>query len=63
MQQQLDEFYIDMTGMERFFGTFLWAEGLREKVRRELGLPMSFGLAANKTVAKVATNEAKPGGG
>jgi DNA polymerase-4 len=57
----IDEFYIDMTGMERFFGTFRWAEGLREKVRVETGLPMSFGLSINKTVAKVATNEAKPG--
>ena len=57
----IDEFYVDMTGMERFHGTFLWAETVRAKVTRETGLPISMGLAANKLVAKVATNEVKPG--
>ena len=58
----IDEFYIDMTGMDRFFGTLKHATKLREKVIRETGLPISFGLSKNKTVSKVATGLAKPNG-
>ncbi|MCL4106314.1 UNVERIFIED_CONTAM: hypothetical protein GTU68_003475 [Idotea baltica] len=58
----IDEFYVDLTGMERFFGTYQWATGLRHRITKETGLPISFGLAGNKTVAKVATGEAKPAG-
>ena len=58
----IDEFYVDMTGMDRFFGAFTWASELGGRVTKETGLPISFGLAANKTVAKVATGEAKPKG-
>ena len=57
----VDEFYVDMTGMERFHGTFSWAQAVRDRVGRETGLPMSFGLSVNKMMAKVATNEVKPG--
>ncbi len=56
----IDEFYMDLTGMDRFFGTMQFATELREKIIRESGLPISFGLSTNKTVAKVATGEAKP---
>ncbi|MEL6671752.1 MAG: DNA polymerase IV [Bacteroidota bacterium] len=58
----IDEFYIDLSGMERFFGSYLWARDLRNKVMDETGLPISFGLSVNKMVAKVATGEAKPNG-
>ncbi|TKB95239.1 DNA polymerase IV [Pedobacter cryophilus] len=58
----IDEFYIDMTGMDRFFGTLKHATELREKVIHETGLPISFGLSKNKTVSKVATGLAKPNG-
>lgn len=58
----IDEFYVDMTGMDRFYGAFQWAGELRQRVMKETGLPLSFGLAANKTVAKVATGEIKPNG-
>jgi DNA polymerase IV len=58
----IDEFYMDITGMDRFFGTVKWAWELREKIKKETGLPMSVGLSVNKTVAKIATNEAKPDG-
>lgn len=58
----IDEFYVDMTGMERFFGAYKWASDLRARIARETGLPMSMGLAVNKTVAKVATGEIKPNG-
>ncbi len=56
----VDEFYADLTGMDRFFGTFKFSSELRERVIRETGLPISFGLSSNKTVSKVATGEAKP---
>jgi DNA polymerase-4 len=58
----IDEFYLDFSGMEKFFGTWKWAVQLRNKVIAETGLPVSFGLAANKTVAKMATSEVKPNG-
>jgi len=58
----IDEHYIDMTGMDRFYGTFKWTQELRESIIKKTGLPISFGLSINKTVSKVATNEAKPKG-
>lgn len=61
-KSSVDEFYIDMTGMDRFFGSYKWATELRETIIKETGLPLSFGLSINKTVSKVSTNEAKPNG-
>lgn len=58
----IDEHYVDITGMDRFFGNLKWTAELREKIIRETGLPISFGLSTNKTVSKIATNEAKPNG-
>jgi DNA polymerase IV len=58
----IDEFYIDLTGMDRFFDPLEWTVDLRKKITVETGLPLSFGLASNKMVAKMATNEAKPNG-
>lgn len=58
----IDEHYIDMSGMDRFHGTFKYAQELRQTVIRETGLPISFGLSVNKTVSKIATNECKPNG-
>lgn len=61
-KSSIDEFYIDMTGLERYFGSNLFITGLRRKIMRESGLPVSYGLASNKLVSKVATNEIKPNG-
>lgn len=58
----IDEHYIDLTGMERFFGTLKWAHELREAIIKDTGLPISLGLSVNKTVSKIATGEAKPNG-
>lgn len=58
----VDEFYIDLTGMEKFFGVKQYTRELRERIIRETGLPISYGLSANKLVSKMATNEAKPNG-
>ena len=56
----IDEFYLDLTGMDRFFGCQKLASEIRAKIIRESGLPISFGLSLNKTVSKIATGEAKP---
>src|SRR5699024_9199734 len=56
----IDEHYLDMTGMDRFFGTWKMICELRQRIIRETGLPISFGLSVNKTVSKIATGEAKP---
>jgi DNA polymerase-4 len=56
----VDEFYIDLTGMDKFFGCHKLASELRQRIMKETGLPISFGLSINKTVSKVATGEAKP---
>lgn len=56
----IDEFYADMTGMDQFFGCYNYAKELRQKIIKETGLPISFGLSTNKTVSKVATSEIKP---
>jgi len=59
-KSSIDEFYIDLTGMDRFFGCFKLAQELRQRIIRESGLNISMGLSENKTVSKVATGEAKP---
>ena len=56
----IDEFYIDATGLDRFFGTFKWAKELRQNIIKESGLPISMALSVNKLVSKVATGEFKP---
>lgn len=59
-KSSIDEFYIDATGMDKFFGTYKWAQELRTTIIKESGLPISFGLSTNKTVAKIGTGEIKP---
>lgn len=56
----IDEFYIDATGLDRFFGTFKWARELRRNIIHESGLPISMALSVNKLISKVATGEFKP---
>ncbi len=58
----IDEFYIDLTGMDRFFGNQKWAHELRKEIINNTGLPISLGMSVNKTVSKIATGEAKPNG-
>ena len=61
-KMSIDEHYLDLTGMDRFYGCLQWSHELRERIIRESGLPISFGLSENKTVSKIATGEAKPNG-
>ncbi|OQB79589.1 MAG: DNA polymerase IV [Bacteroidetes bacterium ADurb.Bin123] len=58
----IDEHYIDITGLDHFFGCLKWSTELRQRIIRETGLPVSLGLSVNKTVSKIATGEAKPNG-
>lgn len=58
----IDEFYIDLTGMDKFFGVSRYARELRELIMKETGLPISAGLSSAKFISKMATNEAKPNG-
>src|SRR5690554_4924143 len=58
----IDEHYVDLTGMDRFFGCWKWSREMRQRIVRETGLPISLGQSPNKTVSKVATGEAKPCG-
>ena len=58
----IDEFYIDLSGMDKFFGASKYAEELREQIKKETGLPISCGLSSAKFISKMATNEAKPNG-
>lgn len=59
-KSSIDEFYIDLTGMDKFFGCNQLATELRQRIIKETGLPISFGHSINKTVSKIATGEAKP---
>jgi DNA polymerase-4 len=59
-KSSIDEFYIDLSGMDKYFGCYQYASELRTRIIKETGLPLSFGLSTNKTVSKIATGEAKP---
>lgn len=58
----VDEHYLDITGIDRFWGALKWTRELRQAIISETGLPISYGLSVNKTVSKIATGEAKPNG-
>jgi DNA polymerase-4 len=61
-KSSIDEFYVDMTGMDKFFGCSLYSKELKQRIYRESGLPISYALSSNKLISKVATNEVKPNG-
>ena len=58
----IDEFYLDLSGMDKFFGCYKWTSEIADSVMRNTGLPISFALSTNKTVSKIGTGEAKPHG-
>lgn len=59
-KSSVDEFYVDLSGMNKFYDAYRLAQDVRERIIKETGLPISFGLSVNKTVSKIATGEAKP---
>lgn len=58
----IDEFYLDVTGMDKVFGCYKWTNELSQIITKETGLPISFALSVNKTVSKIGTGEGKPKG-
>jgi DNA polymerase-4 len=58
----IDEFYLDLSGMDRYVGCWKWAGELRNKIICESGLPLSMGLSVNKLVSKIGAGEVKPNG-
>ena len=58
----IDEFYLDLSGLDRYFGCYQWGVDLRKRLINEIGLPISMALSVNKTVSKIGTGEAKPNG-
>jgi len=61
-KSSIDEFYLDISGMDKYFGCLKWTTELKDRIVKDSGLPISFGLSINKTVSKMATNEGKPKG-
>lgn len=55
----IDEFYLDITGMDKFYGSYKWTNELAQKITHETGLPLTFALSINKTVSKIGTGEGK----
>jgi DNA polymerase-4 len=59
----IDEAFLDVRGLERILGTPREiAERLRSRVRTQVGLPITVGVARTKFLAKVASGVAKPDG-
>jgi DNA polymerase IV len=58
----IDEHYIDISGMDKYFGCWQWTKELRQAIMKETHLPISFGLSSSKTVSKIATGQSKPNG-
>ena len=56
---RIDEFYLDITGMDRFYGSYKWTDELAQRITKETGLPLTFALSVNKTVSKIGTGEGK----
>jgi DNA polymerase-4 len=59
----LDEAYMDVTGFESLHGSIRqMALKIKQRVKDELGIVASIGIASCKVVAKVASDESKPDG-
>ena len=54
----IDECFVYLDGMERF-DLKKWGEELHRKIKKSVGIPVSIGLAPNKTLAKMASHFAK----
>jgi DNA polymerase-4 len=62
-QASIDEFYLDMTGTQRVYGSmFAFASHIQKEIWDKLSLPCSIGIGSNKTVAKIGSDCMKPMG-
>ena len=59
-KSSIQEFYVDMTGMDYHIGSVKWTNELIDRIKKESGLTMSYGLSINKTVSRIATQEGRP---
>lgn len=63
VETYLDEAYVELTGTERLHGPPLEVgRMLRERVRRETGLPVTVGIGRSRMIAKIAGKGVKPDG-
>jgi DNA polymerase-4 len=63
METFLDEAFLELTGSERLHGDLLEAAAaMKRRIRREAGLPVTFGLGPNRMLAKIASKSVKPDG-
>lgn len=58
----VDEFYCDLSGMDKYIGSWKVAVALRKSIMEQTGLPISMAMASTKTTAKIGTGQAKPCG-
>ena len=59
----IDEFYMDMTGCQKIYGSmFSFASFIQKEIWAKLLLPCSIGIGSNKTIAKIASDCMKPTG-
>ena len=57
----LDEAYLDVTGFESLYGSLVeMGQHIRQRIKKEIGITASVGIASSKVVAKVASEAAKP---
>lgn len=62
-QASIDEFYLDMTGCQKIYGSmFSFASFIQKEIWVRLSLPCSIGIGSNKTIAKIASDCMKPTG-
>ena len=62
-QASIDEFYLDMTGCQKIYGSiFSFASFIQKEIWTKLSLPCSIGIGSNKTIAKIASDCMKPTG-
>jgi DNA polymerase IV len=58
----IDECFVDITGSKQFGTPLQIAEDMQRRIKVELGLPCSIGIAPNKLLAKMASDMKKPNG-
>lgn len=59
----VDEAFLDVTGVQRLFGAPMdIAQQIKQRILNEVGLTCSVGIATNKSLAKIASEERKPNG-
>ena len=61
-QFSIDEFFGDVTGWIKDEDVYEFAVKLKQKIKNDLGLPVSIGVSQSKWIAKLATEFAKPFG-